>query len=388
MNQQQMTAITILDKAKMEIEALFSTPSLPEGTPKPLGRIADDPAKYAKRFMLTSFLTPTGLPTAPAEFDLRGAALPMGTGDYGNNVMGDCVEAYGLHDVQYTTNLQGRFINPTQACGLIAYEECTGYVPPGVGPGTSPLAFYSYWRKTGLPIMTWQPPQIMDGFTGHIVNNVLTAETNPQYPVKVGEGLVGSSIPASVSIKTKNADGTFNLAVPNQVVLNVASEAMSLRYNPPVKVIARDKINGYAFINHTDKQLFLDATYAFLGSALILNMPKAWQGLSVWDAPPSGHENDTIWNPGGWGGHEVRVIAITSNGVMMNSWGSENHLLTWNAFSYSKNFGSNLPQIPFVDQIGVRMSNMMLDQQTLKAPDGLDWAAFTSAIAALGGSTT
>lgn len=72
---------------------------------------------------------------------------------YGNDTLGDCVEAAAGHMIdlwQSWTNPAAA--QPTLAQVIEAYSGDTGYVPgdPATDQGTDMLSFLNYWRKTGV----------------------------------------------------------------------------------------------------------------------------------------------------------------------------------------------------------------------------------------------
>ena len=72
---------------------------------------------------------------------------------YGNNVLGDCVEAAAAHMVcVWNSWNQPAHLPPTTAQVIEAYSAVGGYVPgnPSTDNGTSMLAFLKYWRSVGI----------------------------------------------------------------------------------------------------------------------------------------------------------------------------------------------------------------------------------------------
>jgi hypothetical protein len=72
---------------------------------------------------------------------------------YGNDTIGDCVEAAAGHGIQiWNSYVSPSAPAPTEAQIIAAYSGCTGYVPgqPSTDQGTDMLSFMNYWRKTGV----------------------------------------------------------------------------------------------------------------------------------------------------------------------------------------------------------------------------------------------
>jgi hypothetical protein len=72
---------------------------------------------------------------------------------YGNDTLGDCVEAAAGHMINlwqsWTANTAAQ---PTQAQIIASYSGATGYVPgdPSTDQGTDMISFLNYWRHTGV----------------------------------------------------------------------------------------------------------------------------------------------------------------------------------------------------------------------------------------------
>jgi hypothetical protein len=90
------------------------------------------------------------LPAAPTGQNwLKPIAWPM----YGNDTLGDCVEAASGHMIELWNSFTAPAAAlPTQAQIIAAYSGATGYNPadPSSDQGTDMLSFLNYWRNTGV----------------------------------------------------------------------------------------------------------------------------------------------------------------------------------------------------------------------------------------------
>lgn len=110
-----------------------------------LGKLPAQPARKQLR------LGPTlsKLPDPPASMDYGAGEYPM----YGNDSVGDCVEAGIGHQVgQMTLTSQGTEAMFTDTDIIGAYSAITGYKPgePSTDQGTYTQDAMTWWRKTGL----------------------------------------------------------------------------------------------------------------------------------------------------------------------------------------------------------------------------------------------
>jgi hypothetical protein len=115
-------------------------------------RLGKKPAQPARRQLL---LSPhmINLPAPPASVDYgleaRGAQYPM----YGNDQLGDCVEAGIGHQIgQYTLHATGTEALFTTDQIVGEYSAITGYNPadPNSDQGTYTQDAMTYWRKSGF----------------------------------------------------------------------------------------------------------------------------------------------------------------------------------------------------------------------------------------------
>ena len=74
--------------------------------------------------------------------------LPM----YGNDVLGDCVEAMGGHQIQQWSFYAGKSTQVNDSDVIKAYSGAGGYVPgdPSTDNGTDMATFMKYWQKVGI----------------------------------------------------------------------------------------------------------------------------------------------------------------------------------------------------------------------------------------------
>lgn len=71
---------------------------------------------------------------------------------YGNDTLGDCVEAAAGHMINLWDSFTQTIKQPTTGDVIAAYSAVGGYVPgdPSTDNGTNMLDFLKYWRKTGI----------------------------------------------------------------------------------------------------------------------------------------------------------------------------------------------------------------------------------------------
>lgn len=104
----------------------------------------------AVKFKMTDYLVPSELPTPPAEFghDVVVPEWQM----LGNDQIGDCVIAGGLHETMLWRGNSARITTIDTAAAIKNYSAITGYKPgdEDTDRGTDMAEAASYRRKTGL----------------------------------------------------------------------------------------------------------------------------------------------------------------------------------------------------------------------------------------------
>jgi hypothetical protein len=92
------------------------------------------------------------LPEPPASFGWDYLVKPTAWGMLGNDTVGDCVIAGGLHETLLWRAAAKQTTSLSTACALKNYEAITGYNPndPSSDQGTDMEAAAKYRRKTGL----------------------------------------------------------------------------------------------------------------------------------------------------------------------------------------------------------------------------------------------
>lgn len=117
-------------------------------TPLKLGKLPARPG--AVTFKLSKYLLPQQLPAPPAAFghDAIGRSWSM----LGNDTVGDCVIAGGLHETMLWSHTGSRTVSVSTQAAIENYSAITGYVPgdQSTDRGTDPAEAASYRRKTGL----------------------------------------------------------------------------------------------------------------------------------------------------------------------------------------------------------------------------------------------
>lgn len=86
---------------------------------------------------------------------------------------------------------------------------------------------------------------------------------------------------------------------------------------------AGNKVGAFVEVNPDDLHEMAVANYLFGGIDIGLQMPVAAQAMNGrWTNPPADFATDPNWQPGGWGGHCVLVLATDAKGNMKCvSWG-------------------------------------------------------------------
>jgi hypothetical protein len=119
------------------------------------GLIWHDPARYAPRledYRTVGPLKVTGLPPANGDVDRCSEIDPRTWFMFGNNQVGDCVEAMMLHADMAVSAYAGHPVRYNDSYGIELYSAITGYVPgdPNTDNGTDIQTALEYWKNTGL----------------------------------------------------------------------------------------------------------------------------------------------------------------------------------------------------------------------------------------------
>jgi len=86
------------------------------------------------------------------------------------------------------------------------------------------------------------------------------------------------------------------------------------------KGISGHKLGAYAALhlgNHAEVQ---QSVYFFDGVGVGIQLPKAWQNATKWQAPTTANP-PAAWAPGSWGGHYVPILDFDANWLYVLSWG-------------------------------------------------------------------
>lgn len=104
----------------------------------------------AVSFKLTKYLEPRLLPTPPTHFGHDSGVAPWQM--LGNDRVGDCVIAGGLHETMLWTKNGSHEAAVSTEAAITNYSAITGYVPgqPDTDKGTDMAVAASYRRHTGL----------------------------------------------------------------------------------------------------------------------------------------------------------------------------------------------------------------------------------------------
>ena len=94
--------------------------------------------------------------------------------------------------------------------------------------------------------------------------------------------------------------------------------------------IGGHKIQAYASLELQNATLLQTAIYAFGGVDFGISMPLSAQGQRVWSVPTTGTKGRG--KPGSWGGHSVPVVAYSTGGLTVVSWG-QLYQMTWQFYN-------------------------------------------------------
>lgn len=124
----------------------------PARTPGMKGLIAHDPARFTPRLedYVRGPLRVAGLP--PANGDINRCTEVPSWQMFGNDSVGDCVEAMMLHADIAMSVYAGRPVAYHDSYGIELYSDITGYVPgdESTDNGTDIQTALEYWKTTGL----------------------------------------------------------------------------------------------------------------------------------------------------------------------------------------------------------------------------------------------
>lgn len=129
----------------------------------------------------------------------------------------------------------------------------------------------------------------------------------------------------------------------------------------------KHKIDGYLFMDHTNKALVQTAIYLFGSLTLGINLPNAWTCTDcTWD----------VTNSSIVGGHDVCVCGYDEKGVQIATWAGL-VTVTWSAFLSSR----------WIEEGYVELSPDWYNADNL-SPNGVNVQALRDALAAIGGGNT
>ncbi|MDE2102623.1 MAG: hypothetical protein KGL39_35585 [Patescibacteria group bacterium] len=84
--------------------------------------------------------------------------------------------------------------------------------------------------------------------------------------------------------------------------------------------IQGNQLGAYVSLGVTNHADVIEAVYLFGSIDCGVNLPAAWQGADVWDAPSRWHLFHR-WAPGSWGGHCVPIVDYDAQYLYAVSWG-------------------------------------------------------------------
>lgn len=130
--------------------------------------------------------------------------------------------------------------------------------------------------------------------------------------------------------------------------------------------IGHHKINSYAIIDHTNKNVLKTALYIFGGLYAGINLPNSVHGKILWDVVPGELTGDNA--PGSLGGHVVALLAYDEEYLTFISWGKVKKM-TWN---FLKTYGESIYAIIAEDFIkgnktplGFNLNTLQLDLEKI-----------------------
>jgi len=114
-------------------------------------KLGKKPARVdAVKFKFRDFLVKKSVPAVPKTFGHETAFTDWGM--LGNDQVGDCVIAGGMHEIMMWNKVCGKDVVFTEATAIKDYSRITGYVPgdESTDQGTDMEAAAKYRRKTGF----------------------------------------------------------------------------------------------------------------------------------------------------------------------------------------------------------------------------------------------
>lgn len=84
--------------------------------------------------------------------------------------------------------------------------------------------------------------------------------------------------------------------------------------------IGPSKLDGYLAVDITKDTDLVEATYLFGAVDIAVQLPLAWKGASIWDAPSQWHRVGP-WARGSWGGHAIPILDYDADHLYVCSWG-------------------------------------------------------------------
>lgn len=128
----------------------------------------------------------------------------------------------------------------------------------------------------------------------------------------------------------------------------------------------RRKIDGYAAVDWTKRDLVKAAIYCLGGLCLGINLPSEWTNSAIWDVTSSRIV----------GGHDVQCVGYDDQGVQISSWGRI-YTITWAAFLSTRWleeswamlapdwYGADKKAPSFFDVVGLRQAMAAINQGNL-----------------------
>jgi hypothetical protein len=129
-------------------------------------------------------------------------------------------------------------------------------------------------------------------------------------------------LPDAAVLKAYELDGGYNPADPNS---DHGADLLTCLKNWRAVGIGGHKIDAYAQVGPSSHAHVRAGVYLFGGLYIGLAMPAAWQKPGAWDIGKG-----AAFAAGSWGGHCVPVVAYSSAGLVVITWGAR-QTLTWAA---------------------------------------------------------
>lgn len=154
------------------------------------------PRKFDPRIPQLSMLRHQAPHLLPPAIDYA-RVLPASLGMYGNDFLGDCVEAATYHAVQtWSANANPPILSAPEADAVLLYEQAAGYNPddPSTDQGSVIQDVLAYWLNPGIPFVG---PTARQPLAAYVEIDQRTLDNVRQSIYDAGVVFIGFDVPAS-----------------------------------------------------------------------------------------------------------------------------------------------------------------------------------------------